>query len=82
MGSTQIITPAGQSTTTASDGENDGDDDGVNAKEDDSKPVCFCNWDRANCSECGKGYMQELNAGRPCKLGYLSKDMVEIISIY
>ena len=28
-------------------------------------PVCHCNAQRAECDECGRGYNQEVNSGRP-----------------
>lgn len=37
----------------------------------DKKPVCYCNYARSTCNECGKGWMTEINEGRPCKLGHL-----------
>ena len=31
-------------------------------------PVCYCGEDRAACGACGKGYSQEVAAGRAPKL--------------
>ena len=62
------MTPA--STTPDETGDHDKDKDPKDIAE---KPVCYCNWNRANCPDCKKGWMEEIQAGRAPKLGHSSK---------
>ena len=37
---------------------------------DAKQPVCGCNFAKPECDVCGKGWRQEILAGRACQLGH------------
>ena len=41
-------------------------DAGVLQEEKSMMPVCYCGEHRSECSACGKGFSQEVAAGRSC----------------